>query len=42
MREDSFMCGIYSYTEVMEKAKIPFPNLSIYEIAYNGILKLLK
>ena len=44
-----FMYGIYPYTEAtekqklaMEKANVPFPNLSIYEIAYNGILKLLK
>ena len=44
-----FMYGIYPYTEAtekqklaMEKANVPFPNLSIYETAYNGILKLLK
>ena len=44
-----FMYGIYPYTEVTEKqklamqsAKVPFKHLSIYEIAYNGVLKLLK
>lgn len=44
-----FMYGIYPYTEVtekqklaMEKAKVPFKFQSIYEITYNGLLKLLK
>ena len=44
-----FMYGIYPYTEAtekqklaMEKANVPFPNLSIYEIAYNGIIKIIK
>ena len=44
-----FMYGIYPYTETtekqklaMENANVPFPHLSIYEIAYNGIVKLLK
>ncbi len=43
-----FMYGIYPYTELTEKqieamkvAKVPTKALSIYEIAYNGILKLL-
>ncbi len=43
-----FMYGIYPYAEVtkkqrtaMEKAKVPFRYMSIYEITYNGILKLL-
>lgn len=43
-----FMYGIYPYTESTEKqieamkvAKVPTKALSIYEIAYNGILKLL-
>lgn len=44
-----FMYGIYPYSEAtekqklaMEKADVPYKKLSIYEIAYNGILKLLK
>ena len=44
-----FMYGIYPYAEVtekqkeaMEKAKIPFKFQTIYEITYNGLLKLLK
>ena len=44
-----FMYGIYPYAEVtkkqklaMEKAKVPFKFQSIYEITYNGLLKLLK
>ena len=44
-----FMYGIYPYAEVtkkqklaMENAKVPFKYLSIYEITYNGLLKLLK
>ncbi len=44
-----FMYGIYPYTEAtekqklaMENANVPFPQLSTYEIAYNGIVKLLK
>ena len=44
-----FMYGIYPYAEVtekqkeaMEKAKVPFKFQTIYEIAYNGLLKLLK
>ena len=43
------MYGIYPYAEVtkkqqvaMEKADVPFKNLSIYEITYKGIIKLLK
>ena len=43
-----FMYGIYPYTELTEKqieamkvAKVPTKALSIYEIEYNGILKLL-
>ena len=42
------MFGIYPYAEVtpkqkkaMSDAKVPFKYLSIYEITYNGILKLL-
>ncbi len=42
------MYGIYPYAEVtekqqkaMEKADVPFKYLSIYEITYKGILKLL-
>ena len=42
------MYGIYPYAEVTEKQKqametadVPFMYLSIYEITYNGILKLL-
>ena len=42
------MYGIYPYTESTEKqieamkvAKVPTKALSIYEIAYIGILKLL-
>ncbi len=38
----------YPYTEAtekqklaMENANVPFPHLSIYEIAYNEIVKLL-
>ena len=44
-----FMYGIYPYAEVtkkqkeaMKKAKVPFKFQSIYEITYNGLLKLLK
>ena len=44
-----FMYGIYPYAEVtkkqklaMEKAKVPYKFQTIYEIAYNGVLKLLK
>lgn len=44
-----FMYGIYPYAvitakqkEAMEKADVPFKKLTIYEIAYMGILKLLK
>lgn len=44
-----FMYGIYPYAEVtekqklaMENAKVPFKPQTIYEIAYNGLLKLLK
>ena len=44
-----FMYGIYPYTEVtnkqkeaMEKGGVPFKYLSIYEITYKGILRLLK
>ena len=44
-----FMYGIYPYAEVtkkqklaMEKAKVQFKFQSIYEITYNGLLKLLK
>ncbi len=43
-----FMYGIYPYTfvtdkqkEAMKKAKVPFEYLTIYEITYKGILKLL-
>ena len=43
-----FMYGIYPYAEVTEKQKhamenadVPFKYLSIYEITYKGILKLL-
>ena len=43
-----FMYGIYPYTfvtdkqkQAMEKANVPFEHLTIYEIAYKGILKLL-
>lgn len=43
-----FMYGIYPYTEATEKqmeamkvAEVPSKLLSIYEITYNGILKLL-
>lgn len=43
-----FMFGIYPYTfvtdkqkEAMEKAEVPFEYLTIYDIAYKGILKLL-
>lgn len=43
-----FMYGIYPYAfvtdkqkEAMEKADVPFECLSIYDIAYRGILKLL-
>ena len=43
------MYGIYPYAvitakqkEAMEKADVPFKKLTIYEIAYMGILKLLK
>ena len=43
-----FMYGIYPYTEVtnkqkeaMEKGGVPFKYLSIYNITYKGILKLL-
>ena len=44
-----FMYGIYPYAEVtkkqklaMEKAKVPYKFQTIYEITYNGLLKLLK
>ena len=44
-----FMYGIYPYAEVtkkqreaMEKAKVLFKFQTIYEITYNGLLKLLK
>lgn len=44
-----FMYGIYPYAEVtekqkeaMKKAKVPFKVQTIYEITYNGLLKLLK
>lgn len=44
-----FMYGIYPYTfvtdkqkEAMKEAKVAFEYLSIYEITYMGILKLLK
>lgn len=44
-----FMYGIYPYAQVtekqklaMENAKVSFKYLSIYEITYNGLLKLLK
>ena len=44
-----FMYGIYPYAEVtekqkgaMEKARVPFKFQTIYEITYNGLLKLLK
>ena len=44
-----FMYGIYPYAEVTEKqmeamksADVPFKYLSIYQITYKGILKLLK
>lgn len=44
-----FMYGIYPYAEVtekqkeaMEKAKVSFKFQTIYEITYNGLLKLLK
>ena len=43
-----FMYGIYPYTfvtdkqkEAMEKAEVPFEYLTIYNLAYKGILKLL-
>ena len=43
-----FMYGIYPYTfvtdkqkEAMAKAEVPFKYLTIYEITYKGILKLL-
>ena len=43
-----FMYGIYPYTFVtdkqrksMEKAEVPFEYMTIYELAYKGILKLL-
>ena len=43
-----FMYGIYPYTfvtdkqkEAMEKAEVPFEYMTIYELAYRGILKLL-
>lgn len=43
-----FMFGIYPYTfvtdkqkEAMKKAEVPFEYLTIYDIAYKGILKLL-
>ena len=43
-----FMYGIYPYTfvtdkqkEAMEKAEVPFEYMTIYELAYKGILKLL-
>lgn len=42
------MYGIYPYAvvtdkqkEAMEKADVPFERLTIYDIAYSGILKLL-
>ena len=42
------MYGIYPYAvvtdkqkEAMEKADVPFERLTIYDIAYKGILKLL-
>ena len=42
------MYGIYPYTfvtdkqkEAMEKAEVPFEYMTIYELAYRGILKLL-
>ena len=45
----TFMYGIYPYAEVtekqkkaMENAKVPFKFQTIYEITYNGLLKLLK
>ena len=44
-----FMYGIYPYAQVtekqkfaMENAKVSFKYLSIFEITYNGLLKLLK
>ena len=44
-----FMYGIYPYAEVtekqkeaMENAKVPFKSQTIYEITYNGLIKLLK
>lgn len=44
-----FMFGIYPYTfvtnkqkEAMEKAQVPYQYLSVYEITYKGVLKLLK
>ena len=44
----SLMYGIYPYAEVtnkqkqaMEESNVPFMYLSIYKIAYRGILKLL-
>lgn len=44
-----FMFGIYPYTfvtnkqkEAMEKAQVPYKYLSVYEITYKGVLKLLK
>ena len=44
-----FMYGIYPYAEVTEKqkeamknAKVPYKSQTIYEITYNGLLKLLK
>ena len=44
-----FMYGIYPYAEVTEKqmqamnsADVPFKYLSIYDITYKGIIKLLK
>lgn len=44
-----FMYGIYPYAEVTEKQKeamknanVPFKSQTIYEITYNGLLKLLK
>ena len=43
-----FMYGIYPYTfvtdkqkEAMSKAGVPFEYLTIYNITYKGILKLL-
>ena len=43
-----FMYGIYPYTfvtdkqkESMQKAEVPFEYMTIYELAYKGILKLL-